>query len=285
MVVGDFNGDGYTDLAVANADSNSVSLLLGGGDGSFKQPANLPVGTEPRALAAGDFNGDRFPDLVAVGSVFEFNVAVLLGGAGGAFTGPTYFDAGEAPVSVAVGDFNRDGNQDLADVNANFVTVSVLLGVGDGTFSAPTDFATGPAPFAVAVDDFNGDGNPDVAVANDTGSSTSSNTVSVLLGGAGGSFTGPTTYRAGLTPLGVAVGDFNGDFSADLAGANEDSANVSVLLANLAPYAIGDSSRTARATALRGGTGGVGKRRRPQRRRGDRCTGHRAAQRHRRAER
>ena len=232
VVVGDFNGDGYTDLAVANADSNSVSLLLGGGDGSFKQPANLPVGTEPRALAAGDFNGDRFPDLVAVGSVFEFNnVAVLLGGAGGAFTGPTYFDAGEAPVSVAVGDFNRDGNQDLAVVNANFVTVSVLLGVGDGTFSAPTDFATGPAPFAVAVDDFNGDDDPDVAVANDTGSTRpASNTVSVLLGGAGGSFTGPTTYPAGLTPLGVAVGDFNGDFSADLAVANANSNDVSVLI-------------------------------------------------------
>ncbi len=282
VVVGDLNGDGYLDLAVANAESDSVSLLLGGGNGTFKPPASLSVGlgTEPRALAVGDLNGDRYPDLVAVGSVFEFNnVAVLLGGAGGAFTGPTYFDSGEAPVSVAVGDFNRDGNNDLAVVNANFVTVSVLLGVGDGTFSEPTDFDSGSGPFAVVVEDFNGDGNPDLAianggvdtvsvllgtgdgsfsaptgfpagiepralalgdfngdgdpdlaVANDTGSSTSSNTVSVLLGGPGGSFTGPTMYPAGLTPLGVAVGDFNGDFNADLAVANANSNDVSVLI-------------------------------------------------------
>ena len=87
--------------------------------------------------------------------------------------------------------------------------------------------------------DFNGDGDPDLAVANDTGSSTSSNTVSVLLGGAGGSFTGPTIYPAGLTPLGVAVGDFNGDGDADLAVANANSNDVSVLVG------AGDGSFTA----------------------------------------
>ena len=63
IVAGDFNGDGRTDLAVANFDSNDVSVLLGNGDGTFRPQVSYPVGSQPVALVTGDFTGDGRTDL------------------------------------------------------------------------------------------------------------------------------------------------------------------------------------------------------------------------------
>lgn len=65
---GDFNGDGNLDLAVVNLTSNTVSILLGNGDGTFKPRTDLPTGTGPRSVAVGDFNGDGVPDLAITNS-------------------------------------------------------------------------------------------------------------------------------------------------------------------------------------------------------------------------
>ena len=73
--------------------------------------------------------------------------------------------------------------------------------------------------------------------------SSCSNNVAVLLGGPGGTFTGPTNFPAGDDPESVAVGDFNADGAPDLAVANRLSDDVSVLLndSNQAPIAVGDN--------------------------------------------
>ena len=63
VAIGDFNGDGRPDLAVANVDSNTVSVLLGNGDGTFQAAVNYGVGTKPFSVVVGDFNGDGKPDL------------------------------------------------------------------------------------------------------------------------------------------------------------------------------------------------------------------------------
>src|SRR6516225_6697697 len=78
VAVGDFNGDGTPDLAVANIGSNTVSVLLGNGDGRFQAARNFGVGSYPSSLAVGDFNGDGTPDL-AVANAGSGNVSVLLG--------------------------------------------------------------------------------------------------------------------------------------------------------------------------------------------------------------
>ena len=77
MAVGDFNGDADPDLAVANVGSDNVSVLLGGGGGSFGAATNFAVGDMPRSVAVGDFNGDADPDL-AVANFGSDNVSVLL---------------------------------------------------------------------------------------------------------------------------------------------------------------------------------------------------------------
>ena len=93
------------DLAVANAGSNNVSILLGNGTGSFGTATNFAAGTTPISVAVGDFNGDTFLDL-AVANHGSNNVSILLGNGTGSFGTATNFAAGTSPTSVAVGDFN-----------------------------------------------------------------------------------------------------------------------------------------------------------------------------------
>ncbi len=85
VAVGDFNGDGVPDLAVANS-ANSVSVLLGNGDGNFQAPLIFPVGIGPQSVVVGDFNGDGFQDL-AVANEVSNNVLVLLGNGDGTSRG------------------------------------------------------------------------------------------------------------------------------------------------------------------------------------------------------
>jgi methionine-rich copper-binding protein CopC len=229
VTVGDFNGDGNPDLAVANYYSHNVAVLLGNGAGGFAAPTTFASGGySPRSVTVGDFNGDGKPDLAIVNSS-SYNVAVLLGNGAGGFAAPTTFAGGDSPCSVTIGDFNGDGKPDLAVANYYNNNVAVLLGNGAGGFAAPTTFASGGTnPSSVTVGDFNGDGKPDLAVAN-----ASSNNVAVLLGNGAGGFAAPTTFASGGTnPSSVTVGDFNGDGKPDLAVANASSHNVAVLLGN-----------------------------------------------------
>ena len=94
--VADFNGDGKPDLAVVNRDSNSVSVLLGNGNGTFKAAQNFTVGTNPYAVAA-DVNGDGIPDVVTANNRSN-SVSLLLGKRNAA----THFTV-KAPASVTAG--------------------------------------------------------------------------------------------------------------------------------------------------------------------------------------
>ncbi|HEV3204841.1 MAG TPA: VCBS repeat-containing protein, partial [Gemmataceae bacterium] len=78
VVVGEFNRDGIPDLAVTNYGIDTVSVLLGNGNGTFQAPRNFAAGVHPISVAVGDFNGDGIPDL-AVANGGSNNVSVLLG--------------------------------------------------------------------------------------------------------------------------------------------------------------------------------------------------------------
>src|SRR6266849_2455137 len=114
VAVGDFNGDGRQDLAVANQNSNDVSVLVGNGDGSFQSPRNFAAGSFLWSVAVGDFNRDGRPDL-AVANQNSNNISVLINNTplrDVSFLPAQNFTAGGTPVSVAVGDFNGDGVPD-----------------------------------------------------------------------------------------------------------------------------------------------------------------------------
>jgi hypothetical protein len=115
LALGDFNGDGIPDLAVANESGGSVSVLLGNGDDTFQAPVSYTVGNAPVSVAAGDFNGDGLPDL-AVANMNGVSVSVLFGNGDGTFQPARNITIG-GPSSVTAGDFNGDGIADLAVIN------------------------------------------------------------------------------------------------------------------------------------------------------------------------
>jgi len=246
VVVGDFNGDGIPDLAVANQASNTVTILLGNGNGTFTQATYSPVTVDynPVSLVVGDFNGDGIEDLAVVNNVSLVysgsTVTVLLGNGNGIFTKAVNSPVatGFSPTSISVGDFNGDGILDIAMVNADLVVVNgspivcILLGNGNGTFTqAVYSQATTVSPSSITVGDFNGDGILDLAVVSDV----SYGTMAILLGNGNGSFTqAPVSVATvGLNPISVAVGDFNGDGIPDIAVANDYyDGTVTILLGN-----------------------------------------------------
>jgi hypothetical protein len=226
VATADLNGDGKTDVVSANTEANTVSVLLGNGDGTFKTKVDYATGTAPTGVAIADLNGDNKPDLIVTNSGSN-TVSVLLGKGDGTFEAQTEYATGTAPAAVAVADLNGDKKPDLIVANRGSNSVSVLLGKGDGTFEAQTEYATGTAPAAVAVADLNGDKKPDVIAAN-----SGSNSVSVLLGKGDGTFEAGTEYTTGAKPQALAAGDLNGDGKTDVVTANTEANTVSVLLGN-----------------------------------------------------
>lgn len=247
VTVADFNNDGKPDLAVVNAGasaaSQSVSVLLSNGDGSFRPAVTTAVvnggagNGNALSAAVGDFNRDGLPDLALnttgpSGSAVE----VLLSKGDGSFQ-PSHLilPVGQTPLSVAVGDFDHNGALDLVTANSSSGTLSLLLGNGDGTFRSHIDLTVGGAPRAVAVGDFNGDGRLDVVAAQQL-----SNTVSVLLGHGDGTFARPLVFAASgqnFTPESMVLSDVNGDGKLDLviksvSVLESDAFQLGVLLGN-----------------------------------------------------
>ncbi len=224
LVAADFNGDGKTDLVVANFTSNNLSIFLNNGSGGFGALANHPVGLNPSAIVAADFNGDTKIDLAVTDSSSD-DVSILLGDGKGGFGFPTRFSTGANPSAIVAGDFNGDGRVDLAVANADTDDVSILLGDGAGHFTTMPSIPVGASPLAVAAGDFNGDGKQDLAVADFVDSD-----VSILPGDGKGGFVGSVKLTTGVDPISLVVGDFNGDGKSDIAVADSSSDDVSVFL-------------------------------------------------------
>jgi hypothetical protein len=206
VAIGDVNGDGRPDLAVAK-----VSVLLFNLGGDFRSATDYDwLRCRLRSRLATNGDGIR-----PGGDVGTNGVTVLLNNGNGTFGAPTAWETGESTQSVVIADVNGDGRADLVAANFGSNTVSVLLGAGDGSFAQKSDFQTGACPFGLAVGDLDGDGRPDLAVANNC-----DGTVSVLLGSGGGRFGAKTDYETGPGAGSVAIADVNGDSVPDLAVAN-----------------------------------------------------------------
>jgi hypothetical protein len=226
QVAGFFTRDGHLDVAFADQSTNSVAVLLGNCDGTFRPPVAVAVGRTPDALVAGYFNGDDNLDL-AVANWADNTVTVLLGNGDGTFRALAPIPVGRGPDALVTGDFNGDGRLDLAVANQEDGTVTVLLGNGDGTFRAPAPIAVGGFPRALAAADFNGDHRTDLAVVDPYTS-----TVTVLLANPGGGFQALPAVPVAETIDAVAVGDFNGDGRVDLVVGDQVDNRIDVLLGN-----------------------------------------------------
>ncbi len=211
-----------------SASLGNVSLLAAGQ--TLRPQVAYDTRVSPMSVAIGDLNGDGIPDVVTANSGTG-DVSILLGDPNNPGNLLRQFRqaAGGGASAVAIADVNGDGVPDIVVANATDGTISVILGSGDNPgaeFATQVVYAVGVAPAALMVGDVNGDGIPDVIVAN-----SGDNTVSVLIGNAGnrGSFLPAMTYATGSAPASMALGDFTGDGTIDIAVANSGENTVSIL--------------------------------------------------------
>lgn len=225
LAVGKFRKGGKLDIAVA--DTASGSLLIGNGDGTFRDGGAIGT-SNTLAFAVKDLNGDRFKDLISA-----FNggsqVVSLLNDGHAHFAEKWSDDVSTPPDALATGDFDRDGFVDVASadeaVNNLGSNVAVFRGNGDGTFGPPTEYPVDAEPRSIAAGKLNRGGKLDLVTANQFGG-----TLSILLGNGDGSFQPAISLPSGgITPTSVAIGDLNEDNHADLIVAHPNGDFVSVL--------------------------------------------------------
>ena len=223
----DFNADGFADLITSNIRDNSLSVLLGKGDGSFEDHVAFPACQEPRNLVIEDFDLDHQFDL-AVACSGDNHVLIFLGEGNGRFTRGVDYAVQRTPVSIAKGDFNEDQLPDLVVALRND-KLQVFLGRGNGRFRLGPLYEYGDTPTSVVTNDLNQDGHLDLAVTN---GGPMSSAVSIWMGVGDGSFLSPVDYRTGKRPLNVSFADFNSDRILDLLVVNGQMNTITVFLGN-----------------------------------------------------
>jgi hypothetical protein len=177
IAVGDYNRDGFKDLALAGV-QGQVYRLYGVGDGTFVQQPTLTAVVDTffipvTDIDVADFNSDSIQDLVAAVPHNGSRTAILIGNADGTFRAPLVLtDPGlNIPQQQAVADYNGDGFQDLALSlgDGDQGLMQIRNGNGDGTFQAPVQYLVPPdtsslGGIAILAANLNGDAKPDIAL-------------------------------------------------------------------------------------------------------------------------
>ena len=257
---GDFNNDGFEDLAVLISDRNSLAIRLNDRTGQFP-PSDLEIElspipgvragvSQPRDLVVGQFNGPATGLDIAVVGFASNNVLVLKDFNGSDFDARESITVGKNPIDLRKGRFDADGDIDLVVVNRGRVNIvpgsdpiqyikdndesfQVLINDGDGSFIASPEIPVpGDNPNGIAVGKFSDDEFDDVVVLQPTPNRSDSPLGDVALfvnDGSAGFQLDANYYPVGANPTDITVGDFNDDGYDDLAVASADSTSITVL--------------------------------------------------------
>ena len=229
VTVGDLNGDALLDILITDAVDNTVSVLLGYGNGSFANPMTYSTGKRPSSVTIGDLNNDSKLDIV-VANLDGNTVSVLLGYGNGSFARQKRYSTGGRPVFVTVADFNNDQRLDLVVANQNDNNIGVFLGHGNGSFATQRIYSTGVEPSSVAVADFNNDTHLDIVVGGAFGFLNGN--VCIFFGKPDKVFQREMTLKTDnrSQPRAFAIADFNNDTHLDIATANSGTNNIGIFL-------------------------------------------------------
>jgi hypothetical protein len=214
LAVGDWDGDGDNDLAVANFSNSTVVILRNDPLGDFSASDTVNSQSGASALAALDWDGDGDLDL-AVANDGGSTVSLLQNNGSGNFSSVSAVIGQANARALAAGDWDGDGDLDLAVANFGASEVAILENFGSGTFADVEAIGGLSGASALASGDWDGDGDLDLAVANRSG-----NSVVVLENDGDGGFSGGNTSESQSGATSLAVGDWDGDGDLDLAVAN-----------------------------------------------------------------
>ena len=192
IAAADLNRDGKTDLISVNYTANTVSVLLGNGNGGFSAAISYPVGTGPFAIVTGDFNNDGKPDIAVVNEGTN-NVSILLGNGDGTAPGRRKLRHGER-TGVAGSRRFRSG-WEVGPGHCQFRR-SIHCGAAwkrRWKFSSAERLWPLTRNTMLLVADFSQDGKPDIVFSG-------SDYLYVCLGNGDGSFASPvSTYTSSCT--------------------------------------------------------------------------------------
>jgi hypothetical protein len=229
MSIGDFNGDGRPDVAVASAVGVDILMNLGGG--VLNAPRSVELGATSGQMFTADMTGDGHLDLAA--QTWGYNgsggaIQLVRGDGQGNFASNSYehilpFTDPPYPL-LAGGSFNGNGKVGVAAyVYGGQILPTYNNGAGTFTIAPPVNLVQQDQPQYMCAGDFNGDGYSDFAVL-------SYDQVDIYLNKHDGTYSGPLTYAVGANPVFVMTRDLNGDGKKDLVVANKGGNSVSVLL-------------------------------------------------------
>lgn len=246
VTAGDFNDDGFLDVATANNGSDDITVFLGDGESGLTSTFTASCAGAPAGIASGNLNdGDTDLDLV-VTKELDNKIGVFIGNGDGTFADEVEYDMGDSPEGIVLADFNADEKLDVATADLLGETVSVRLGVGDGTFGVLQQTAVGGGPNLLAAGKLDDDAIIDLAV---TLYDEIPGRLGTLIGNGDGTFLFAGTAAAAEVddaPRGVALADFNDDGELDAGVATESFDSVDILLGNgdgtfgtFEPYLVG----------------------------------------------
>lgn len=251
ITIDDIDKDNLSDILIAHSRNDSITLLLGYENGSFKREEKYStgMGSSPTLITTMDLNNDTRPDLVVVNSQID-SIGVFL-----AFTYPTFrltngisVGTNSRPQAIVLGDFNADHSIDVALVCDTISAIVVLLGNGDGTFQDKAGYLTGidSSPLSLSVGDFNDDHFLDIVVSNLHPSN-----IVIFMNLGNGTFNKSMEYNIGngSSLNSIAVGHFNRDTSSDIVVADFAYGNIYILFGlgngvfeNKTTYSLGPST-------------------------------------------
>jgi hypothetical protein len=168
IAAADFDGDGHTDLAVANALTEDICMLRNRGDGIFASPRFTPIGAQPKSILVADIDGDGKKDIIVLHYGLPIGIKILRNYGDGAFGLPVDVFPEAHPRFLAAADIDADGDEDLALTDGWGSQIMILESRGDGSFAQPVALdlsSIGAVPAGVCFGDVDRDGDPDMMAA------------------------------------------------------------------------------------------------------------------------